>query len=180
MITLGKLVFESAVEAMDLVSNPTKEALENFEYKDKVGVSKIDPELSDTAAFCEEYNIQPSLAANCVVVEAKRGGERWLAACIILASTRADVNGIVRQTLEAKKVSFASMEKAVNASQMEYGAITPIGLPSDWKILVDKAVAESEYVIVGSGIRSSKIALPGSVLASLPNTQVLDGLGMSA
>ena len=68
------------------------------------------------------------------------------------------------------------MEKSVAESAMEYGAITPVGLPADWSILVDKAVADSEYVIIGSGIRKSKLAIPGSLFATLLNVQVLSGL----
>lgn len=83
-----------------------------------------------------------------MIVEGKKGEERILAAVVILASTRADVNGVVRNFLEAKKVSFAAMEKAVSETGMEYGAITPIGLPNGWPILVDKAVADSPYVIL--------------------------------
>ena len=116
-------------------------------------------------------------AANCVVLEAKRADRNWFAACVVFGNTRADVNGLARKTLDARKVSFAPMEQAVAQTGMEYGAITPIGLPSDWSILIDKAVADSNYVIIGSGIRKSKLAVPGSFLASLPNVQVLDGLG---
>ncbi|MBI4086895.1 hypothetical protein HY416_02850 [Candidatus Kaiserbacteria bacterium] len=108
--------------------------------------------------------------------KARRGEERTMAACVILASTRADVNGVVRRQIDAKKVSFAQMEKAVEESGMEYGAITPIGLPADWRILVDKAVADLDYVVIGSGVRGSKLAVPGSLLASLPNVSVIEGL----
>ena len=86
------------------------------------------------------------------------------------------MNGAVRSALSVKKVSFAQMEKAVSESGMEYGAITPIGLPAPWPILIDKAVTDSDYVIIGSGIRGSKLAVPGSFLAALPNAQVIEGL----
>ncbi len=98
-------------------------------------------------------------------------------ACVILATTRADVNGLVRDVLGTKKISFAPMEEAVQGSGMEFGAITPIGLPASWPILVDKAVVDSAHVIIGAGIRKSKLLVPGSFLASLPNVQVLEGLG---
>lgn len=176
VVTLGTLHFEPAPAHPELVSGPTAAALSVLPGADAVGVSAIDPTLSDTAAFCEHYQIGPELAANCVIVEGKRGEERQLAAVVILASTRADVNGKVRQALDAKKVSFAQMEKAVQESAMEFGAITPVGLPASWPILIDKAVADTPYVIIGSGIRSSKLAAPGAFLASLPNARVIDGL----
>ena len=145
--------------------------------RESVGVVEIDPTLSDTAAFCQHYQVGMHQAANCVVLEAKRADKTWLAACVVLGSTRADVNGLARRTLDARRVSFAPMDQAVSQTHMEYGAITPVGLPSEWTILIDKAVADSEYVIIGSGIRKSKLAIPGSALASLPNAIVLEGLG---
>ena len=100
-----------------------------------------------------------------------------MAACLILATTRANVNGLVRRTLDARKASFAPMEEAVRQSGMEYGAINPIGLPSDWPILIDSKIIDLNQVVIGSGVRKSKIVLPGKVLAGLPNVRVLEGLG---
>ena len=175
-IKLGSLIFTSVNQKLELVAPPVAAALAELPGADVVGVCEIDPTLSDTAAFCEHYGTKPEQAANCVIVEGKNGEERKLAAVIILASTRADVNGAVRSALAAKKVSFAQMEKAVSESGMEYGAITPVGLPALWPILIDKAVADSDYVIIGSGLRSSKLAVPGSFLAALPNAQVIENL----
>jgi len=89
------------------------------------------------------------------------------------------VNGLARRHLDARSVSFAPMETACQLTQMEYGGITPIGLPLGWPILLDNAVAETPYVIIGSGIRGSKIILPGALLALLPGAVVLEGLGKS-
>jgi len=175
-IQLGNLNFLPVEENVGLVAKPVALAINNLSNIEGVGVSEIDPNFSDTASFCENYKVTPEQAANCVIIEGKNGGERKLAACIILASTRADVNGKVCEALNVKKASFAQMEKAVTESGMEFGAITPIGLPKAWPILIDKAVADSDYVIIGSGIRSSKLAVTGSFLTSLPNVQVIDGL----
>ncbi len=96
---------------------------------------------------------------------------------MILATTRADVNGLVRRHLDAKKASFASMDVAVAETGMEYGGIGPIGLPDGWPILVDRAVAATDAVVIGSGIRGSKLVVPGALLAALPAAEVLAGLG---
>ena len=173
---LGSLALTPALGHPELLSESVAAMLGKMANADTVGVVEIDPALSDTAAFCERYQIRADQGANCVVLEAKRGERSWLVACVILSSTRADVNGVARRTLDARKVSFAPMEAAVEQSGMEYGAITPIGLPDDWPILIDKAVAESAYVIVGSGIRKSKLAVTGAFLASLKNAVVIDGL----
>jgi prolyl-tRNA editing enzyme YbaK/EbsC (Cys-tRNA(Pro) deacylase) len=175
-INLGNLQFEPIGQHSDLIAAPVLKALANITGADAVGVAEIDPALSDTAAFCEHYRVGMHQAANCVVLEAKRGERTWYAACVLLASTWADVNGVVRKTLDARKVSFAQMEQAVRMSGMEFGASTPVGLPNDWSILIDAAVAESEYVIIGSGIRMSKLAVSGAFLASLPGATVIDGL----
>lgn len=136
-------------------------------------VAEIDPALADTAAFCERYGVAMGDSANCVIVAAKRGGEVRHAACMVLATMRADVNGVVRRHLGARKASFAPMDEAVKLTGMEYGGITPIGLPPDWPILVDTKVAEHPEVVIGSGVRRSKIAVAGSVLAGLKGAEVL-------
>ena len=118
-------------------------------------------------------------SANCVVLAARREGRAWFAACVVLATTRADVNGLAKKQLGASKISFAPMGDAVAASAMEYGGITPIGLPPDWPILVDGDVV-NRRVVVGSGVRRSKLILPGALLAALPNVTVLGGLGRPA
>jgi prolyl-tRNA editing enzyme YbaK/EbsC (Cys-tRNA(Pro) deacylase) len=69
------------------------------------------------------------------------------------------------------------MDDACERTGMEYGGITPIGLPDGWPVLVDAAVAAAAEVVIGSGIRGSKLALPGSLAARLPGADVVEGLG---
>ncbi|MDX1886544.1 YbaK/EbsC family protein [Mycolicibacterium sp. 120270] len=171
-VNLGKLTFVPVGEAMDLVAAPVRRHIEQS-GGDGLWVSAIDPELADTAAFCEHYDIGLDASANCVVVEAKRADRVWHAACLVLATTRADVNGVVRKHVDARKISFASMETAVSLTSMEYGGITPVGLPADWPILVDRNVADQQRVVIGSGIRGSKLLAASQVLAALPAAEVL-------
>jgi len=163
-----------ALDRLDLVAPPVAAALRGWSRAGDVLVAPIDPGLADTAAFCAAYDVGLDVSANCVVVAAKRGGEVRHAACMVLATTRADVNGVVRRHLEARKASFAAMDDAVRLTGMEYGGITPIGLPADWPVLVDAAVVAAGRVIVGSGIRGSKLELPGEALAELPLGEVLE------
>ena len=125
------------------------------------------------AAFCEHYGIGLAISANCVVVEARRAERTWHAACLVLATTRADVNGVVRKHLGARKISFAPMDTAVSLTGMDYGGITPVGLPADWPVLIDVNVMDQERVIIGSGIRGSKLLAATEVLASLPGAEVM-------
>lgn len=114
-----------------------------------------------------------------MVVAGKRGGETTLAACVVLSATRVDVNGVVRRQLGARKASFAPMDTATGETGMEYGGITPVGLPADWPVLVDAAVVALPYVLVGSGRRRGKLLVPGAAFAELPNAVVLEGLGLA-
>ncbi|KUO08406.1 YbaK/EbsC family protein [Streptomyces sp. DSM 15324] len=138
-----------------------------------------DPEWADTAVFVEHYGRDLlEKSANCVVVAGRRGGDTTLAACVVLSTTRVDVNGVVRRQLGARKASFAAMDTAVGETGMEYGGITPIGLPAAWPVLVDSAVVDLPWVLVGSGRRRGKLLVPGKAFAELPGAVVLDGLGV--
>jgi prolyl-tRNA editing enzyme YbaK/EbsC (Cys-tRNA(Pro) deacylase) len=160
----------------DLVADPVAAALRGFSGGADVQAAAIDPELADTAAFCERYDVPLDDSANCVVIAGRRGDTVSYAACVVLATTRADVNGTVRRRLGARKASFAGMDDAVSRTGMEYGGITPIGLPPDWPVLVDAAVLARDGVVIGSGLRRSKLALPPGALVALPNAEVVDGL----
>ncbi len=178
MDNCGILNIVPAISRLDLMVQPVADAMNKLEDKKDIGVAEINPSFSDTAAFCEKYKIDSVQTVNCVVVKAKRGDREWYAACTVLATTKADVNSLVRRHLDARRVSFASMEEAVSLTGMEYGGVTPIGLPQDWPLLVDFAVVETERIVVGSGIRKSKFVLSGKLLAELPNAVVLENLGI--
>lgn len=165
----GNLDWLPARDHAHLLAAPVAEAITTVE----AFVAQIDPELADTAAFCERYEVGLEESANCVIVEGRRGEESTLAAVMVLATDRADVNKTIRKHLGARKTSFASMDLVTSLTEMEYGGITPIGLPTEWPILVDGNVATDRWMIIGSGIRGSKLAIRGHDLAELPNAQVL-------
>jgi prolyl-tRNA editing enzyme YbaK/EbsC (Cys-tRNA(Pro) deacylase) len=177
---IGSLTAVPALDRPDLLSAPVAAALKEFADlipADQVGVAEIDPALADTSAFCEKYGVERTESANCVVVAGRRDGQTRMAACMVLATTRADVNGLVKRELDVRKASFAAMDAAVELTGMEYGGITPIGLPSNWPVFVDEAVAAQPWVVIGSGIRRSKLTLPGAALGRLPAAKVLAELG---
>jgi prolyl-tRNA editing enzyme YbaK/EbsC (Cys-tRNA(Pro) deacylase) len=174
----GTLTAVPALDRPELLAKPVALALEQLGADAAlVGVAEIDPALADTAEFCAAYGSPMDGSANCVVVAGRRSEDTRYAACLVLATTRADVNGLVRKRLNARKASFAPMDDAVAITGMEYGGITPVGLPEDWFVLVDAAVVATPYIVIGSGVRRSKLALPGEALRDLPNVQVVDGLG---
>ncbi|OZM70177.1 hypothetical protein CFN78_26790 [Amycolatopsis antarctica] len=172
----GTLTPEPTTSRADLLAEPVAKALAALPESDRVAVVEIDAELADTAQFCEAYSSPLSASANCVVVAGKRAGEVRYAAALVLATTRADVNGVIKRRLDVRKASFAPMDDAVALTGMAYGGITPIGLPADWPILIDRAVAEAPELVIGSGLRGGKLLVPGPVLAALPGAEVLDGL----
>jgi prolyl-tRNA editing enzyme YbaK/EbsC (Cys-tRNA(Pro) deacylase) len=136
-------------------------------------VAPIDETLADTAAFCAAYDVSPAASANCVVVAGRRGETVTYAAVMVLATHRADVNGTVRRHLGARKISFAAHDDAVGLTGMEFGGITPVGLPEGWPVLVDEAVVAAGEVVIGSGLRRSKLLLTGVDLLSLPGAEPL-------
>ena len=176
--SLGALSSVPASERPDLLAAPSRAALADAGLLDDVGGVEIDPALSDTATTQQEFGLELGSLANCVVVGGKREGTERFAACVVLATTRADVNGVVRRLLDVRKASFLPMERAVELTGMEYGGITPIGLPTGWAVLVDSAVIEAGVVVIGSGVRRSKILLPGALLGGRPGAEVIDQLGV--
>lgn len=177
---IGDLRTTPALQRRGLLAEPVVAALvARPDVAERVQVAEIDPGLADTAEFCKAYAVPLEVSANCVVVSGRRGGDARTAACVVLATTRADVNGVVRRLLDVRKASFLPMEEATETTGMEYGGITPLGVPDGWRVYVDAAVAAAPYVVVGSGLRRSKLVLPGVVLAALPGAFVVDGLGRS-
>jgi prolyl-tRNA editing enzyme YbaK/EbsC (Cys-tRNA(Pro) deacylase) len=170
------LTLEPALDRADLLAEPVVAAIRGWKGGGAFQVAAIDPDVADTAAFCERYGVPLEASANCVIVAARRGGDVRLAACVVLATTRADVNGVVRKRLDARKASFAPQDQAVAETGMEYGGITPFGLPPAWPVLVDEAVTEQPYAVVGSGVRRSKLVVPGAALAEITTAEVLPDL----
>lgn len=170
-----------ALDVLDDLASPVAGALTNWDAQEAaraVLYVDTDPAKADTAVFAEAYDVPLDASANCVVVAAKRGGDTTLAACLVLAGARVDVNNSVRKHLGSRKASFAPMEVAVTESGMEYGGITPIGLPSSWPLLIDAAVVDTPFVLIGSGRRRGKLIVPGWALAQLPGVEVLQGLAL--
>ncbi|WP_443689321.1 YbaK/EbsC family protein [Nocardioides potassii] len=166
-----------AVEHPELVAPPVATALAGWAGAAEVAVVDIDPDLADTAAMSEAYGIPLTASGNCVIVSGVRAGDERIAACVVRADTRADVNTLVRKLLDVRKCSFHPMDRAVEETGMEHGGITPLGLPPAWRLLVHDALLDEPVVVVGSGVRRSKLLVPGRLLADLPGAEVVDGLG---
>jgi prolyl-tRNA editing enzyme YbaK/EbsC (Cys-tRNA(Pro) deacylase) len=136
-------------------------------------VVHIDPAFADTAAFCTEYGYAPEVSANCILV-ASREDEPRVAACLVLATTRLDVNRRVRQLMGVRKLSFAPAELTMERTGMQIGGVTPFGLDASIPLLVDQRIAEVERVIVGGGSRSVKLLVAPAALAAIGASFVTD------
>lgn len=175
--TIADLTTLPATDHPDLLADPVTTALGDWSDAERIGVVEIDPSLADTAALTAAYDLPLEASGNCVVVAGLRAGDERIAACVVPADTRADVNSLVKRLLDVRKASFLPMERAVEESGMEYGGITPVGLPSTWRVLVDERLTRLDVVVLGSGLRRSKLLVPGAALATLPGAEVIEGLG---
>ena len=175
---IGTLTSLPALDHPELLAPPVAAALAAWPAADAVAVVEIDPAHADTAAMSAAYDLPMDTGANCVVVAGSRAGEERIAACVVRADTRADVNNRVRRLLDVRKASFLSMDRAVAESGMEYGGITPLGLPEGWRVLVDPRCLDIDVAVLGSGTRSSKVVLAGRLLGELPGAEVVDGLAV--
>lgn len=171
---IGTLEFSPLGDNLDIVAEPIRELAQSDHSTTGIYATAIDPTLADTAAFCEEYRIPRSIATNCIVVKAKRADKVWYAACLILADDRVDVNNKVKKYLDARKISFAQQDVALELTRMEYGGVTPIGLPEAVPILIDTNVMNNEHAVVGGGTRASKILVETKVLAALHQAAVIN------
>lgn len=138
-----------------------------------------DPDFADTAAFCERYGVAPDDSANTIIVVAKSEPRRHIA-CVVLATTRLDVNGIVRRRLEVRRASFASADDTAALTGMRIGGVTPLALPDDLPVWVDLRVMTRDSVVLGGGSRSLKIRVAPEVFRRLPSVEIVDGLAIHA
>ena len=138
-----------------------------------------DPELADTARFCEHYGVALENSANAILVRSKTGAEKFVL-CVLLATHRLNTNHTVRKKMGARKVSFASAEETRELTGMEIGGVTPLCLPPDLPLWIDAAVMDCEYVVLGGGNRESKIKADPNILLLQENVEVVPDLAKTA
>lgn len=138
-------------------------------------VMACDPDLADTANFCAAYGVDPADSANAILVASRRDPPS-VALCVVLATTRLDVNGTVKRTLGAGKVSFADADTTRRITGMEIGGVTPFGLPAGIPVWVDPGVLQRARIVVGGGDRASKLRLVPGALLRIPDVRVVEGL----
>lgn len=138
-------------------------------------IMAIDPSFADTAQFCEKYGIPLDQSANTIIVASKKEPKQFCA-CLVLATTRLDVNHAVKKLMNTSRVSFASADETAALTGQLIGGVTVFALPADLPIYVDSRVMEPAWIIVGGGGRSTKVKIAPDVLRRLPNVQVVEHL----
>lgn len=134
-----------------------------------------DPDLADTAVFCQHYGISLANSANAILVRSKTGDTKFVV-CVLLATDRLNTNHTVRKKMGARKVSFASADETRELTGMEIGGVSPLALPADLPIWIDDAVMQCDYVVLGGGNRECKIKLDPKALLLQPGAEVVPGL----
>ena len=142
-------------------------------------VIRIDPGFADTAAFCEKYGVPPDHSGNTIIVASKKEPKKFCA-CLVLATSRLDVNHTVRRLMDVSRVSFATADETKELTGMMIGGVTLLALPPDLPIYVEERIMALDYVILGGGSRSSKLKLAPDVLRRVPNFRVVPGLALVA
>ena len=138
-------------------------------------VMPIDPAFADTAQFCEKYGIPLANSANTIVVASKKEPKLYCA-CVVLATTRLDVNHTVRRLMGAARVSFATAEETQALTGMMIGGVTVFALPSGMPLYVDERLMGLDWLILGGGSRSTKIRTSPEVFRRMPNATIVPGL----
>ena len=138
-------------------------------------VMDCNPELADTYIFCKEYGIDLEDSVNTIVVKTKTGELKY-AVCALLATTKLDINKVIRKKLGARKVSFATIEETAKLTEMDIGGVTPIALPSTLPLWVDSRVMQRNSIVHGGGNRSSKIKISPKIFQQTLNTEIVEGL----
>ena len=174
-----KLNFNKVVENRNLVSNSTYDCINSIfsdEEKNEFLVAEIDPQYMDGIKLCEHYDLDKKNGANCLICECKRGNNKSYVALVVPTGYRYNMSSTVRKYTNSRIVSVAPLEYVLEKTKMQYGSINPIGLPEEWKILIDPMIMNVERIICGSGLQKSKISLPSKYLLKLNNAEILDNL----
>ncbi len=165
----------SASEAPDILDPKVQQNLHRYQIQAEV--IECDPELADTAAFCQHYGFALEDAANTILVALKTNPIRF-AACVVLATTKLDVNKAVTAQLGVRRASFANADQTTTLTGMMIGGVTAFGLPDNLPIFIDSRVMDRQRIIMGGGNRSSKLVLAPAELAKVPGTTVVADLAI--
>ena len=170
------IIFRNIDTAEDILPESVYRCLKTIDPEGAAKVGEIDPACADGESLHQVYGVPYEKELNCLVVAGSRGEETTYAALLVPYGKRASMNSVVRTPLNAKRVVFADLDYVIQMTGMEFGSITPVGLPEGWKILAEETILEQESVIIGGGKVCSKLEIPTSLLKKLPGFIAVKGL----
>ncbi len=172
------LIFKPIIDNKDLVPKCIYDFVNNWTEteKRKFLVAEINPLFADGNGLCMQYKIDKKCGYNCLIVECKRNDIVKYCALVVPIGYKYNMGSVVRKYMNSRVVSVAPLEYVLDRTGMEYGSITPIGLPKEWKILVDSMIKEQSQIIIGGGLVKSKISLPVDLFLKLPNVEIVEGI----
>ena len=173
-----KLIFKPIIDNISLVSKSIYDFVINYKKEDQNDflVAEINPDYMDGNKLCEHYNINRKMAFNCLIVECKRKDITKYCALVVPTGYRYNMGSVIRKYTNSRIVSVAPLDYVLKKTKMEYGSISPIGLPKDWEIIVDSSIYNVKRIIVGGGLQKSKICIPTSLFLNLSNVTVLENV----
>jgi len=172
---------ETGIQYMDdSFTNDIEETVTSVldRFKVEYEIVRVDPRYADTAVFCEQYGYELEHCGNTIIVASKKEPKQF-AACIVKGSDRLDVNKTVRKLMGVSRLSFASPDETKSLTGMMIGGVTPFALPDDMPIYADTNLLEMEYLILGSGSRSSKLIIQPNSISKIPNVTLVKGIAIS-
>lgn len=107
--------------------------------------------------------LDPKSVVRSVLFRAESGKFCMLA---VAGGGRADW-AILRNHLNERKLRMAEYDEVPEATGYVVGAVPPIALPAEIKVLVDGSVKDYETVVIGSGVLGYALALKGADLLKL-------------
>lgn len=178
-MNIGKLSFEPVIEHRELVPDVIFKTINMWSGvapKESFLVAEIDPAFAGGQELCNQYDIDVEIGANCLVVEGKRNKQISYATCLVPVGYKYNMSSVVRKAMNVRQVSVAPLQMVLDTVKMEYGSITPIGLPSEWPLFIDPLVMKNERIIIGGGFVKSKLSILTQALLDMPNSIVLEGV----
>ena len=170
------LEFVSVASHPEYVAPKMLSFLKSHELTGKIQVAQIDPQYADGKKLSEAYGVDINQELNCLAFAGKRDGQIRYEAVVVPYGKRVNSGAVLKHAMDATKPSFANLDDVIAMTCMEFGSITPVGLPDDWQVLIDSSVKELDEVIIGGGHVDAKFKTKPQILAQLPHAKFVDQL----
>lgn len=171
-----KLDFQPIINHPDLVHDSMYKFMEKHHLIDQFKVARIDPKYANDPRLDDVYEVDPYLRLKCIVFMGVRRKVDKYAAVVVQNPYKVDSGSLLHHAMDVSKVSFGNLDDVIKQTDMEFGSITPVGVPEFYQILIDSRVKKIPDVILGSGQVNSKLMTTLQALESLPNARYVDGL----